>query len=63
MRVPNAGQDLVERRIVREGKRIAAAMLADYRDPPDCSVLGLYRMIAGASQALTVALRAATQRL
>ena len=34
MRVPNAGQDLIERRIVREGKAIAEAMLADYADPP-----------------------------
>jgi hypothetical protein len=45
MRVPNAGQDLVERRIVREGKSIAAAMLAGYSDPIDLSVAGLVRLI------------------
>ena len=45
MRVPNAGQDLVERRIVREGKQIAAAMLAGYRDPLDLSVAGLVRLM------------------
>ena len=45
MRVPNAGQDLVERRIVREGKAIAERMLADYRDPPDYSVMGLARQV------------------
>ncbi|MBJ3785278.1 hypothetical protein [Devosia sediminis] len=45
MRVPNAGQDLMERRIVREGKAIAARMLADYVDPPDYSVMGLARQV------------------
>lgn len=30
MRVPNSGQPLYERRIVREGKRIAEQMLAGY---------------------------------
>lgn len=45
MRVPNAGQDLVERRIVREGKRIAEAMLAGYRDPPDYSIVGMARLL------------------
>tara|TARA_R110002124_G_scaffold114535_51_gene269752 strand:+ start:3397 stop:3582 length:186 start_codon:yes stop_codon:yes gene_type:complete len=34
MRVPTIGQPLDERRIVREGYRIAERMLADYRDPP-----------------------------
>jgi len=62
MRVPNAGQDLVERRIVREGKRIAAAMLADYRDPPDFSVLGLMRMLSGAARAVLGAVRTASAR-
>lgn len=38
MRVPDAGQDLIERRIVREGKRLAAAMLAEYADPPRISI-------------------------
>ena len=34
MRVPNTGLPLDERRIVREGYRLAERMLADYRDPP-----------------------------
>jgi hypothetical protein len=46
MRVPNAGQDLIERRIVREGKAIAAAMLADFPDTPDLSISALVRLIA-----------------
>lgn len=46
MRVPNAGQDLIERRIVREGKSLAAKLLADYADPPDFSLLGLMRLTA-----------------
>lgn len=44
MRVPNAGQDLVERRIVREGKAIAERMLAGYVDPPDFSIVGTVRL-------------------
>ncbi|QYO78056.1 hypothetical protein [Devosia salina] len=47
MRVPNGGQDLEERRIVREGKRLAEAMLANYVDPPSFSVLGLFEQIKG----------------
>ena len=46
MRVPNAGQDLVERRIVREGKAIAERMLAGYVDPPDYSVMGVARQVS-----------------
>lgn len=34
MRVPSVGLPLDERRIVREGYRLAERMLADYRDPP-----------------------------
>ena len=34
MRVPSIGLPLDERRIVREGYRIAEYMLRDYRDPP-----------------------------
>ena len=34
MRVPSIGQPLDERRIVREGYRIAERMLANYQDPP-----------------------------
>ena len=45
MRVPNAGQDLVERRIVREGKRLAEIMLADYADPPRLSPGRLLRQL------------------
>lgn len=41
MRVPSIGLTLDERRIVREGYRIAEYMLRDYRDPPTMvSVLG-----------------------
>lgn len=58
MRVPSVGLPLDERRIVREGYRLAERMLADYRDPPsvietlgtwlsDCSqtVLRLWRVV------------------
>lgn len=38
MRVPSIGLPLDERRIVREGYRIAERMLDNYRDPP--SLLG-----------------------
>ncbi|MHA6297999.1 hypothetical protein [Devosia sp. CAU 1758] len=41
MRVPKAGQALDERRIVREGKRLAEAMLAGYSDPPSLTLPGL----------------------
>ena len=34
MRVPSVGLPLDERRIVREGYRLAERMLANYRDPP-----------------------------
>lgn len=34
MRVPSIGLPLDERRIVREGYRIAERMMRDYRDPP-----------------------------
>ena len=34
MRVPSIGLPLDERRIVREGYRLAERMLRDYRDPP-----------------------------
>ena len=34
MRVPSIGLPLDERRIVREGYRLAERMLADYQDPP-----------------------------
>lgn len=56
MRVPSVGQPLDERRIVREGYRLAERLLADYRDPPGMletvsiwlassrqALLGLYR--------------------
>ena len=35
MRVPSIGLPLDERRIVREGYRLAERMLADYQDPPN----------------------------
>ena len=34
MRVPSIGLPLDERRIVREGYRLAERMLAGYQDPP-----------------------------
>ncbi|MGV8834383.1 MAG: hypothetical protein ACOH2N_20650 [Devosia sp.] len=34
MRVPSIGLPLDERRIVREGYRIAERMMANYQDPP-----------------------------
>ena len=34
MRVPSIGLPLDERRIVREGYRLAERMLRDYQDPP-----------------------------
>jgi hypothetical protein len=34
MRVPSIGLPLDERRIVREGYRLAERMLANYQDPP-----------------------------
>ena len=34
MRVPSIGLPLDERRIVREGYRLAEPMLRDYQDPP-----------------------------
>ena len=43
MRVPNAGQDLVERRIVREGKRLAEAMLANLAEPAGLTLWQVYR--------------------
>ena len=61
MRVPNAGQQLDERRIVREGKRIAEAMLASYADPPRLNIAGLAgkvhlwrRQVLGALQGLSL---------
>lgn len=57
MRVPNAGQDLEERRIVREGKRLAEAMLADYVDPPSFSVLGIVRQFHDLGQQVLATVR------
>ena len=45
MRVPNAGQDLIERRIVREGKALAEAMLTDYADPSGFQLSGPWLQI------------------
>ncbi|WP_332688977.1 hypothetical protein [Devosia sp.] len=38
MRVPSIGLPLDERRIVREGYRLAERMLAGYEDPPGLTV-------------------------
>lgn len=57
MRVPKAGQDLIERRIVREGKRLAALMLADYRDPPRFSVPSVVAASVATLQRVGVRLR------
>lgn len=59
MRVPSIGLPLDERRIVREGYRLAERMLRDYVDPPgpfavigatlaNCRqlLLGFYQVIA-----------------
>lgn len=43
MRVPNAGQDLIERRIVREGKQLAQRMLANFPEPRGLTVWQIYR--------------------
>jgi len=57
MRVPNAGQDLIERRIVREGKSLAEAMLADYAGPPDFSLPGLWQAFGTIGTKLTALAR------
>lgn len=57
MRVPNAGQPLYERRIVREGKLIAQAMLADFADRPALSIRGLARELPASARRLANALR------
>ncbi len=46
MRVPNAGQDLVERRIVREGKLLAEIMLAGYRDSPSLTPVVVFKALS-----------------
>ena len=51
MRVPSIGQPLDERRIVREGYRLAERMMANYQDPP------------GLLELLTICLATARQRL
>lgn len=63
MRVPNAGQDLVERRIVREGKRLAQSMMADYAERPTLSLAGLSEMANHWRQLLLSALRGVSIRL
>lgn len=57
MRVPNAGQPLDERRIVREGKQLAAAMLANYADPSWFERNGFARQASLWGQQLMGALR------
>ena len=43
MRVPNAGLDLIERRIVREGKALAERMLANFDAPRGQTLWQVYR--------------------
>lgn len=57
MRVPNAGQDLIERRIVREGKALAEAMLADYADPPNFPSPGLWSAFGATGTRLSTLMR------
>jgi hypothetical protein len=57
MRVPKAGQDLIERRIVREGKRLATVLLADYSDPPRFSITPLVPTLLTSWQQLLGRLR------
>ena len=53
MRVPSIGLPLDERRIVREGYRIAEYMLRDYRDPP--SVFSIIRDVFAQVRTLVTA--------
>ncbi len=62
MRVPNAGQDLIERRIVREGKAIAETMLADYADPPSFQLSGLWSQLRTLGARFSAFLRGAPIR-
>jgi len=57
MRVPNAGQDLIERRIVREGKAIAETMLADYADPSGLQLSSLWRQFRTLGSRVSALLR------
>ena len=43
MRVPSIGLTREERVIIREGYRIAEAMLRDYRDPPSAFAIAIDR--------------------
>lgn len=57
MRVPNAGQQLDERRIVREGKRLAEALMANYVEAPSFTLPGLVLWMASLRQHVQGALR------
>jgi len=57
MRVPSTGQPLDERRIVREGYRLAERMMANYRDPPGL-IETLAIWLASARQTARTAFRA-----
>ncbi|WP_338723080.1 hypothetical protein [Devosia sp. XK-2] len=59
MRVPNAGQDLTERRIVREAKQLAERLLADFPEPKGLTFWQVYR---DHGLALVSALRGMTVR-
>lgn len=59
MRIPNTGQPLYERLIVREAKLVAERMLANYVDPPNNSVVGLCLQARDAVVRLAGAVRVA----
>lgn len=62
MRVPNTGQDLVERRIIREGKRLAQTMMADFVERPTPSLARLTETANHWRQVLLSALRGVSIR-
>jgi hypothetical protein len=52
MRVPSIGLPLDERRIVREGYRLAERMLRDYQDPPAGPIPVIQHWLAGCRRLL-----------
>lgn len=52
MRVPSIGLPLDERRIVREGYRLAERMMRDYRDPPSGIVAMVNQCLAACRHAM-----------
>jgi hypothetical protein len=47
MRVPSIGLPVDERRIAREGMRLAEQLLRNYRDPPSLMELAIARLTQG----------------